>query len=592
MNRESGSLPAWVAVAGHLPGRWVLLWTVLVLPRVFPAQAVEAPFRQLDLVPGIQATFDSFGNLTLVETDGGRHLLSFGDGIQDPVFAAGTAEGASHGLRGFSRGADDDGDGLVDEDRLDGRDNDGDGLVDEDFAAIGDAMSVWDAPGGDMALHREYYHWAYDFLKPALFFSATSDGQGRESIRLLLETDFPWNKADLSTTRHSQNGQIQILRTRAWITAVGAGAGEDGDIWLGFKLLGPKSPDAVDRPALGKLTLETGPDPLAGVIVVARSWAQLSSLLCEADQVYLGLKDPVTGKHVPWIVSPSCSLCRLDLQPRCVWTPDGGGGTLSISVGRGTCRIPDPDLLMVNGASLGSPDEILWTGEGRSRISVPWFRYRFSDFLRNRAAPVPPWRLPGEQDNDQARQMVLRYDRTPAPLRDMSPERISDRLLMEGKCLDGCRWKARVEIAPPRPSGEEAGQDRKVQDQDDHPTLAPRLMLGWPNPFRERVQIRCRIPASPREAFAPDLANESFNGPEKKWPVLPWGDGEPTVSVRIYSLNGQEIKALYTGRQGAGEFVVQWDGTDTFGRPVASGPYLCKLQLDDLSLTRRLVYLR
>ncbi|GJM45546.1 MAG: hypothetical protein DHS20C21_23880 [Gemmatimonadota bacterium] len=45
-------------------------------------------------------------------------------------------EGASQGLRRF----DDDGDGRIDEDRLDGVDNDGDGRVDEDFAGISQQM--------------------------------------------------------------------------------------------------------------------------------------------------------------------------------------------------------------------------------------------------------------------------------------------------------------------------------------------------------------------------------------------------------------------------------------------------------------------
>jgi hypothetical protein len=49
-------------------------------------------------------------------------------------------EGASGGIRFPFPGCDDDRDGLVDEDRLDGRDNDGDGRVDEDFAAISDQM--------------------------------------------------------------------------------------------------------------------------------------------------------------------------------------------------------------------------------------------------------------------------------------------------------------------------------------------------------------------------------------------------------------------------------------------------------------------
>ncbi|MDD3643464.1 MAG: T9SS type A sorting domain-containing protein [Candidatus Krumholzibacteria bacterium] len=55
-----------------------------------------------------------------------------------------TYEGAQGGSRLPSPYADDDGDGLVDEDPLDGRDNDGDGLVDEDFAAISEQMfSSW-----------------------------------------------------------------------------------------------------------------------------------------------------------------------------------------------------------------------------------------------------------------------------------------------------------------------------------------------------------------------------------------------------------------------------------------------------------------
>ena len=51
-----------------------------------------------------------------------------------------TFEGAVGGNRFPFPGADDDGDGLFDEDRLDGRDNDGDGRIDEDFAAISRQM--------------------------------------------------------------------------------------------------------------------------------------------------------------------------------------------------------------------------------------------------------------------------------------------------------------------------------------------------------------------------------------------------------------------------------------------------------------------
>jgi hypothetical protein len=55
-----------------------------------------------------------------------------------------SSEGAPGGNRFPDPMADDDGDGAVDEDWLNGRDDDGDGLVDEDFAAISNQMfSCW-----------------------------------------------------------------------------------------------------------------------------------------------------------------------------------------------------------------------------------------------------------------------------------------------------------------------------------------------------------------------------------------------------------------------------------------------------------------
>jgi hypothetical protein len=67
----------------------------------------------------------------------------------DVVYYA--AEGAAGGTRLPDPGADDDGDGTIDEEWLDGHDNDGDAAIDEDFAAISDQMlSSWftdDQPG-------------------------------------------------------------------------------------------------------------------------------------------------------------------------------------------------------------------------------------------------------------------------------------------------------------------------------------------------------------------------------------------------------------------------------------------------------------
>lgn len=85
-------------------------------------------------------------------------------------------EGAPGGIRLPSPGADDDGDGMMDEDWLDGHDNDGDGMIDEDFAAISPQMfSSWYAdnmPGItdiypehdplDIMVRMETYQWDDD----------------------------------------------------------------------------------------------------------------------------------------------------------------------------------------------------------------------------------------------------------------------------------------------------------------------------------------------------------------------------------------------------------------------------------------------
>ena len=73
---------------------------------------------------------------------------------------------------------------------------------------------------------------------------------------------------------------------------------------------------------------------------------------------------------------------------------------------------------------------------------------------------------------------------------------------------------------------------------------------------------------------------------------VPWSGGRPTVSVKIYNVNGQELVTLHSASEGAGEFSVHWNGTDAYGRKVASGPYFCKLQMDDWSVTRQIVFLR
>jgi len=94
---------------------------------------------------------------------------------RDVIYRA--AEGDPGGMR-FPNWPDDDGDGLIDEDWLNGMDDDGDGLIDEDFAAKGNQMfSCWYTDDQAVAstiypehepigllVRQETYQWGGDYL--------------------------------------------------------------------------------------------------------------------------------------------------------------------------------------------------------------------------------------------------------------------------------------------------------------------------------------------------------------------------------------------------------------------------------------------
>ncbi len=65
------------------------------------------------------------------------------------------------------------------------------------------------------------------------------------------------------------------------------------------------------------------------------------------------------------------------------------------------------------------------------------------------------------------------------------------------------------------------------------------------------------------------------------------------VSVKIHNVRGQLVRELVNGMKEAGEYTVQWNGTDEIGRKVSSGIYLYTLQTDKgFESTRKMVVLK
>ncbi len=98
---------------------------------------------------------------------------------------------------GFSTAPDDDGDGLVDEDPLNGKDDDGDGKIDEDYAAISQQMfscEYWDYTEEasnaypehrplNLRVHQESYAWSTEGANEFVGFDFKIINDGFELLR-------------------------------------------------------------------------------------------------------------------------------------------------------------------------------------------------------------------------------------------------------------------------------------------------------------------------------------------------------------------------------------------------------------------------
>jgi hypothetical protein len=207
-----------------------------------------------------------------------------------------SAYGASGGKRIPSANADDDADGSLDEDPLDGFDNDLDGLVDEDFAAISDQMLARRCRDDDpssaiypehnpmgLFVHEESYQFSHpdydDFV--GFTYSITNDGDSPlEDVYVGVFADgdvgykfLPnyWND-DLSAFRndlvvdHGTHG-MQPYDFAYWFDANGDGGNAAG--YCGIVILdhptGAGAPAAVGvvtyADFYGSVSFENGGDP-------------------------------------------------------------------------------------------------------------------------------------------------------------------------------------------------------------------------------------------------------------------------------------------------------------------------------------------
>ncbi len=636
MSRESLHHPAAMAPSPRFsrrlffPAAFWMLVICLCVP-VAARSRTEQPVHTFSLLPGIVAKVQADGALVLNTGPDAAPLLSAevvpltdsrrSRGRSGLPFLAVVAEGASGGQRGFSTNRDDDNDGATDEDALDGRDNDGDGLIDEDFAAISDAMVVVHQDlrqGGGRAAHLEYYHWAYPHLRSTVFLAAKgSPGLSNGGTYRLVLGDQRWRETALVSGRHTLAGKTETNHVNAFVAQpsrpdrldhatdpVGATSCDPGaKIWVGVVVLteSPRTRAVLDG---GVLDLQLGEDPLMMAICVAESWLKLNHMLNETVRVRAGVTDKITGRQAPWIVPPLCAQCRLAVAPDFSWTRSADGDLhLTAKISAGCCGALDPDLFRLSGRFLGAPLEIRWQPDKGQIESVPWLCMNAAMLSRPHDRLSNPYaRMPGLMDHQGAGRLRFAFSVSDSDIPGGQDQ-------ITGTYLDGRPFTAQLTAAPTTTPETNPGnpflaearsaelaagptdQAQLLKSSDQNPTLSRQLLEGFPNPFRDQIQLRFVVPATMGEAFVWEKDADPPAGLDLS-AAIPWKSGTPKISVKIYSINGQELVTLYSGSQGPGENMVQWSGTDSYGRQVASGTYFCKLQMDNWSVTRRLVFLR
>lgn len=88
------------------------------------------------------------------------------------------------------------------------------------------------------------------------------------------------------------------------------------------------------------------------------------------------------------------------------------------------------------------------------------------------------------------------------------------------------------------------------------------LQQNFPNPFNPSTTIKFALPSA------------------------------QFVELTVFNLLGQKVKTLVNQKLEAGNFSVQWQGSDEFGSALSSGIYFYRLKTDNFSKVRKMMYLR
>jgi hypothetical protein len=122
---------------------------------------------------------------------------------------------------------------------------------------------------------------------------------------------------------------------------------------------------------------------------------------------------------------------------------------------------------------------------------------------------------------------------------------------------------------------------------DSHPSAAgnaavgPRLAAALIAAANHNATTPLPLPAAVKPTL--DVSPNPFNPAAMIRFDLP---AAASIALDVFDLRGKLVRPLEHGHRASGSHEVRWDGRDAFGENLASGVYLCRLQVDDLAVTQ------
>lgn len=304
---------------------------------------------------------------------------------------------------------------------------------------------------------------------------------------------------------------------------------------------------------------------------------------------------------VAWIVPPASLTYRGTTVPAVRWTPrEPDGFRLVFQIEPGDNALFDPDRFFLDGHQLGPPAAVIWRSQDNQTLAQfvhPWADWSVTDLQGPSAADQDPYRLcPDLLNYAGSGDLIFEFAKRPEPTTGSVTAALSGQTLCgRSFAVELEPWVVADEQEPDSADGVMAKETEnedllsKLEAANLVPTLNPNLLGNYPNPFQVQTSIKFMVPETVEEGFVweegvqPTLALESR---------IPYSSGQPMVTLKVYSLSGKEVATLFSGSLGTGEYHASWDGTDAWGRTVASGTYFCKLQVENWSVTKRLIFVR